>query len=238
MYAGAEDADVGNLATALAGTSAVEEDLIATRRLLTRLDALEGRVSTLETVVEVQGSTIQSLVVGLAEAEAKSRKIKLLGDWSQKQNGWTSLWTAPRIAQWHDRTESEIPDGATLLIVNDAHRYDFLEQVLDLVVRRGDANRLKLVISIRPSGSDYLPRTLATMMDASVVTHFDPLKPLNAEDLLAMAQEALGQAHMQYAQQLAAASHDAPIITVAGGRLIAREEVHPKLLNNRASEKP
>jgi hypothetical protein len=278
-----------NLATALAGTSAIEEDLMAARRLLTRLDVLEGRVSTLETAVKAQGSTIQALVVGLAEGEAKSRKTfythaeffavfnrrqalydfdqqlqgrrsvqagldqflndpekliavlpgrggigktKLLRDWSQKQSGWTSLWTAPRIAQWHNKTESEIPDDATLLIVDDAHRYDFLEQVLDVVVRRGDANGLKLVISIRPSGSDYLKRTLATMMDASVVTHFDPLKPLKAEDLLAMAQEALGQGHMQYAQQLAAVSHDAPIITVAGGRLIAREEVHPKLLNN------
>lgn len=278
-----------NLAAALAGTSAIEEDLIAARRLLTRLDALEGRVSTLETTVQEQGSTIQALAVGLAEGEAGSSKTfyshaeffsvfnrrqalydfdqqlqgrkavqatldqflddpekliavlpgrggigktKLLRDWSERQSRWKVLWTAPRIAQWHGRTESEIPDDATLLIVDDAHRYDYLEKVLDMVMRRGDGKRLKLVISIRPSGSDYLKRTLATIMDTSVVTHFEQLRPLRPEDLLALAVEALGEDHQQYAPRLAAVSHDAPIITVAGGRLIARAKIMPELLNN------
>jgi len=70
------------------------------------------------------------------------------------------------------------------------------------------------------------------MMDASIVKHFEPLKPLKPEDVLAMAEEALGTGHIQYAPQLATVSHDAPIITVAGGRLIAREEILPALLNN------
>ena len=277
------------LVTALAGTSAVEEDLIAARRMLSRLDALEGRMGAAETAIEEHGEIIQAVVEGLAEEAAKARKTflshaeffsafknkqalydfeqhlqgrravqadleeflndptkliavlpgrggigktKLLRDWSQKQEAWTSLWTAPRIALWHEKSESEIPDHATLLVVDDAHRYDYLERVLDIVARRGDARRLKLLISIRPSGNDYLKRTLATMMDASIVKHFEPLKPLKPEDVLAMAEEALGTGHTQYAPQLATVSHDAPIITVAGGRLIAREEILPALLNN------
>ena len=63
-----------NLATALAGTSAVEEDLIAARCLLTRLDALEGRMGAAETVIQKHGEIIQAVVEGLAEEGAKARR--------------------------------------------------------------------------------------------------------------------------------------------------------------------
>jgi hypothetical protein len=277
-----------SLAAGLAGTLAIEEDLLAARRLLTRLDALEGRVGALETAVQEQGITLEMVAADLTELEASSSrtfyrhaeffsvfnrrqalydfdqqlqgrrsvrasldqfladpekliavlpgrggigKTKLLRDWSGSQEQWMTLWTAPRIAQWHDRTESEIPNVATLLIVDDAHRYDYLEQVLDVVMRRGDGKRLKVIISIRPSGNDYLKRTLATILDPSAVSQFDQLKPLRPEDLSALAEEALGE-EKQYAPRLARVSHDAPIITVAGGRLIARKKIVPELLNN------
>jgi hypothetical protein len=50
-----------NLATALAGTSAVEEDLISARRFLTRLDALEGRMGTAEATIQQHGEATHPL---------------------------------------------------------------------------------------------------------------------------------------------------------------------------------
>jgi hypothetical protein len=47
----------------------------------------------------------------------------------------------------------------------------------------------------------------------------------------ALAVEVLGLDYQLYAERLAQVSHDTPLITVAGGRLIARGQIAPELLN-------
>jgi hypothetical protein len=69
-------------------------------------------------------------------------------------------------------------------------------------------------------------------MDGSIVTRFDPLKPLRGQEVGALAVEVLGIDYQHYAERLAQVSHDTPLITVAGGRLIARGKIAPELLNN------
>jgi hypothetical protein len=280
--------DTDNLRTELTRVSGDEEDLKSVRRLLNRLDQLEGRVTTLESSVEEQGTTIQTIVRERAEEFAtagqtfyshdeffrvphrgqalydfeqqlqgrrliqegldqflidQSRliavlpgrggigKTKLLRDWSHRQNAWKVLWTAPGVAQWHPGTEREIPSEDTLIIVDDAHRYDDLDRLLELALRH-ESGTLKLIISLRPSGNDYLKQALATFMDGSIVTRFDPLKPLRGQEVGALAVEVLGIDYQHYAERLAQVSHDTPLITVAGGRLIARGKIAPELLNN------
>ena len=135
------------------------------------------------------------------------------------------------VAQWHSGTEREIPSGDTLIIVDDAHRYDDLDRLLELALRQ-EGGTLKLITSLRPSGNDYLKQALATIMDGSIVTWFDPLKPLGGQEVGALAVEVLGPDYQHYATRLAQVSHDTPLITVAGGRLIARGKIAPELLNN------
>lgn len=280
--------DADNLRTELSRVTEDEESLRSGLRLMTRLDQLEGRVTTLEATVLDQGATLLTIVQERAEEAANAGrtfyshdeffrvphrgqslydfeqqlqgrrmiqegldqflgdeskliavlpgrggigKTKLLRDWSHRQNAWSVLWTAPGVAQWHPGTEHEIPGGEVLIIVDDAHRYDDLERLLELVLRHAGGS-IKLIISLRPSGNDYLKQALATIMDGSIVTRFDPLKPLRGQEVGALAVEVLGADYGHYADQLAQVSHDTPLITVAGGRLIARGKIAPDLLNN------
>ena len=64
--------DAENLATKLSCVSGGEEDLKAARRLLTRLNELEERVSTLEATVQDHGATIQTIVRERAEEVASA----------------------------------------------------------------------------------------------------------------------------------------------------------------------
>jgi hypothetical protein len=280
--------DADNLRAELSRVSEDEENLKSVRRLMTRLDQLEGRVTTLEATVQDQGTTIQAIVRDRAEESAtagrtfyshdeffrvpqrgqalydfeqqlqgrrqiqegldqflidKSKliavlpgrggigKTKLLRDWSHRQDAWKVLWTAPGLAQWHPGTEREIPTEDTLIIVDDAHRYDELDRLLELALRH-ESGTLKLIISLRPSGNDYLKQALAAVMDGNIVTRFDPLKALRGQEVGALAAEVLGVNHQHFAERLAQVSHDTPLITVAGGRLIARGKIAPELLNN------
>lgn len=280
--------DADNLRMELTRITEDEENLGSVLRLMTRLDQLEGRVTTLESTVHDQGAAIQTIVQERAEETANAGrtfyphdeffraphrgqflydfeqqlqgrrliqesldqfladqskliavlpgrggigKTKLLRDWSCRQNPWNVLWTAPGVAQWHPGTEREIPSGNTLIILDDAHRYDDLERLLELALRHAGGT-IKLIISLRPSGNDYLKQALATIMDGSIVTRFDPLKPLRGPEVRNLAAEVLGTDYGHYTDQLARVSHDTPLITVAGGRLIARRKIEPELLNN------
>lgn len=280
--------DAHNLRTELTRVTEDEENLNSVLRLMTRLDQLEGRVTTLEATVHDHGATIQTIVRERAEDAANAGrtfyvhdeffrahhrgqslydfeqqlqgrrliqegldqfladqskliavlpgrggigKTKLLRDWSHRQTAWKVLWTAPGVAQWHPATEREIPSTDVLIIVDDAHRYDDLERLLELALRHVGGT-IKLIISLRPSGNDYLKQALATIMDGSIVTRFDALKPLRGQEVGALALEVLGTDYGHYADQLARVSHDTPLITVAGGRLIARGKITPDLLNN------
>lgn len=280
--------DAGNLQEELNRVFIGEEDLKPVRRLMSRLDQLEGRVTILEETVRDHGFAIAAIIEDREEDTAKAGrtfyshdeffraphrrealydfeqqlqgrraiqeglnqflldqskliavlpgrggigKTKLLRDWSHGQTAWKVLWTAPGIAQWHPGTEREIPDEDTLVIVDDAHRYDELDRLLELVLRH-ESSALKLIISLRPSGNDYVKQALATIMDGTIVTRFEPLKPLKGQEVGALAVEVLGKEYLHHATALARVSHDTPLITVAGGRLIARRKIDPALLNN------
>ena len=159
-------------------------------------------------------------------------KTKLLRDWTQGQVEWTTLWTSRNVGVWHTGTPNEILPTDTIIVVDDAHRYDDLERVLTLVATWNRPNRLKLVIAVRRSDTSYLQQTLAKVMDTSGVAHLPALMPLTHDEVVALATEVLGTEHSEHALRLAKASHDNPFLTVAGGLLIKQGRATPELLNN------
>ncbi len=158
-------------------------------------------------------------------------KTKLLRDWSRAVSDWKVLWVSQH-GVWHEGTAGEIPAIDTVVVADDAHHYENLSKLISLVGSRPGEPRLKLVIATRPSGNAYLDELLSRLADYSAVVRFRTLRPLTQTATVEIAKEVLGPQFEHFANRLAEVSKDTPLITVVGGKLLARGQVSPDLLVN------
>jgi hypothetical protein len=135
-------------------------------------------------------------------------------------------------AAWHLETPKEIPAGKVLVIADDAHRFLDLPRLLTLGRDLFETRGCKLLISGRPSGQTSIDDALARTFDAPSVSRFPALDGIEFQESKKLAEEVLGPEFQHLADQLAAISGDAPLVTVVGGRLIARQRIAPLLLTN------
>lgn len=160
-------------------------------------------------------------------------KTKLLIDWAEGLEGWQKLWVNP-YGKWSPESATEVPHQNTIMIVDDAHQYSDLEQLIAYVANAPGGTQRKLLIATRPSGQSYVDEALAREADESFVRRFKLLQQPSPNAILEIAEEVLGANYAQYAEALARVSADTPLITVVGGRLIARQQIGPELLANDA----
>jgi hypothetical protein len=159
-------------------------------------------------------------------------KTKLLRDWSAGVAGWKILWVSQH-GMWHEGSVSEIPSTDTVLIADDAHLYDDIDKIIGLISSRGSGPELlKLVIATRPSGIGRIDEMLARLASSIAVVRFKKLPIVSLGATAEIAKEVLGLVYEQRADQLAWVSRDTPLITVVGGKLIARGQITPDLLVN------
>jgi len=190
---------------------------------------MRGRRQHLDALDAFLSSAAQTIAV--LPGRGGIGKTKLVREWAQRQTSWNVLW-ASEMRPWHAGAESEIPHGDTLLVVDDAHRYPDLAQVIGLVANWRGPQTPKLVIATRPSGRDYVNERLAQFVDEFRVLRCPTLKELTLDETIELAEEMLGTAFAHLASQLAQVSQDTPLVTVVGGRLIAKGEILPDLLGN------
>jgi len=158
-------------------------------------------------------------------------KTKLMRAWSKSKDGWKILW-ASQHGVWHEGSINEIPPTNTLLIVDDAHLYDDLGKIVSVVSSRTGAGQLKLLIGTRPSGVAPIDGILTRLANSASVVRFKKLSIISLRATVELAREVLGPNHEGQAERLAEVSKDTPLITVVGGKLIARGEITPDLLLN------
>jgi hypothetical protein len=156
-------------------------------------------------------------------------KTKLMRAWSEKKDGWHILW-ASQHGVWHEGSINEIPPTKTLLIVDDAHLYDSLDKIVSVVSSRTGTGQLKLLIGTRPSGVAPIDGIFTRLANSASVVRFKKLSIISLRATIELAKEVLGPNHEGQAERLAEVSKDTPLITVVGGKLIARGEITPDLL--------
>jgi len=190
---------------------------------------LRGRRLHLDALDAFLSSTGESIAV--LPGRGGIGKTKLVREWAGRQTSWNVLW-ASEMRPWQAGAESEIPSGDTLLVVDDAHRYGDLAQAIGLVANWRGPQKLKMVITTRPSGRDYVNERLAQFVDETRVLRCPTLKELTLEETIELAGEMPGAGFAHLAPQLAQVSQDTPLVTVVGGRLVAKGEILPDLLGN------
>jgi hypothetical protein len=150
---------------------------------------MRGRRQHLDALDAFLSSTAQTIAV--LPGRGGIGKTKLVREWAARQTSWNVLWTS-EMRSWHAGAASEIPHGDTLLVVDDAHRYPDLAQVIGLVANWRGPQILKLVIATRPSGGDYVNERLAQFVDEFRVLRCPTLKELTLDETIELAEEMLG----------------------------------------------
>ncbi len=202
---------------------------VTTSPLLDYEQQLRGRFQQISELNDFIADEKKS--VALVKGRGGIGKSKLLRDWSRSARGWHVLWVND-AATWSAETFKEVPDGKVLIIHDDAHRSSVLDQLLVLTRDLKDRGLVKTVLSFRPTGTYRIEGALARSFDHQAFSQITQLEQLGRSDVRELATEVLGKKYRQHAALLAAVSRDTPLVTVVGGRLIARREIPPALLGN------
>jgi hypothetical protein len=128
-------------------------------------------------------------------------------------------------------TAKQLPAGPVLVVADDAHRLDGLPNLL--AVAQEYPERIKLVLVARPHGLPGLRRRLVEAgFGAGEIEHLPEVGELTRPEIEQLAREVLGPAYAHHADALVAASRDAPLVTVVGGRLLVEERIPLGMLAN------
>jgi hypothetical protein len=119
----------------------------------------------------------------------------------------------------------DLPMDDVVVVVDDAHRPDVsLGALMAAALRRPD---LTVVLAARPAGVDVITSTAVDAgLDLAQLAILDTLGPLAEDDVVALARAAAGR-ESERSHRLALATTDSPLVTVIGGRLLARGELTP-----------
>lgn len=155
-------------------------------------------------------------------------KSKLLHDWA-KQHEAESLFLKDQPL-WHEDSDKEIPVDCKVLIVDDAHRFESLGNVLQLLRDTSRHRALKLILSTRPGSTTRLAQSLYPHLDSAQIVQFPELKELTRDESRSLAEQVLGAEFKAHAAHLAQVGSNSPLVIVAGGRLIASRRINPATL--------
>ncbi|SDE29528.1 hypothetical protein SAMN04488504_105474 [Myxococcus virescens] len=159
-------------------------------------------------------------------------KTKLLYEWSKRARSCTPethiLFFEPHLVE-NGALATGLPAGPCVLVVDDAHAAGNLDPLLALVHSRP---RLKVLLTCRPQADGELrSRLYRADFDLRKTLHLE-VPQLSEAEVLALAQQGLGEERSHLAGRLAAITVDSPLATVVGARLISERGLDPRLLSS------
>ncbi len=115
----------------------------------------------------------------------------------------------------------DLPLDDVVVVVDDAHRADVALGSL-LIAARHRSDPLTVLLGVRPGGEEQvIAATAAAQMEPRQVVAVPRLKPLSRKDVLTLAALALDE-QSERGERLALATSELPLLTVLGGRMMAR----------------
>ncbi|MEK7466359.1 MAG: DUF4062 domain-containing protein [Planctomycetota bacterium] len=190
--------------------------------------ALFGREEqTQEVEMAILGGRRAILIEG-AGGVGKSRLLLEVAKRIEVKLGAQTVRLVSSGAQWTREHLRELPGGKVVIVFDDAHHRDDLEEVIAAVL--GVRPDCAFILSTRPLGMQQVLAQLRVVEDGKL-SHAVRLGPLsNPADQLLLAKAALGKAAAGFADQLVAASDGVPLIVTVGGACLARGLLPPNLL--------
>ena len=159
----------------------------------------------------------------------KSKILHAFAKTFENDHKGMALWFVAEGVTLTRESVDDLPFKPCVIVVDDAHRREYLSDLLALTWQRPHAT--KLLLSCRPQGSDHLKSQLTQgSFDVQEVVVLPDVKELSREEVIELGRQALGPEFAGLAEQLAAVTWDCPLVTVVGGQLLAKREIAPELL--------
>ena len=159
----------------------------------------------------------------------KSKILHALAETFDDGHRGMSLWFAAEGVPLTQDGADHLPFEPCVVVVDDAHRRSDLPVLLALSRQRTLVT--KLFLSCRPQGIDYVRSQLTQGgFDVQEVVDLPNVEELSREEVTELGRQALGTEFAGFAEQLAAATWDCPLVTVVGGQLLAKKAIAPNLL--------
>lgn len=198
-------------------------------KLFNHLHSLVGRKGILTDLDKFVESDKR---VGILYGRGGIGKSKLLfefgGDFEDKHPEWKIRFVREGI-RLSDEALKQLPAGKCLIIIDDAHRRGDLKTLL--AVGQQQEDRIKVIFSTRPQGTDYLRGTLTMMgYDPEEIEELPEVGSLGIDEMKELAEEILGGANRRLVESLVGVAKDSPLVLVIGGKLVAEGEVAPAML--------
>jgi hypothetical protein len=183
-----------------------------------------GRQAALERIVAFPQSPQRVLLLTGRGGIGKTRLLKEALDRMATAEQPPTIRLIREGIEFTTETAKQLPAGPVLVVADDAHRLDGLSDLL--AVAQEYPQRIKPVLVARPHGLPGLRRRLVEAgFGTGDIEHLPELGELTRPEFEQLAREVLGPAYAHHADALVAASRDAPLVTVVGGRLLVEERI-------------
>ena len=191
---------------------------------------LVGRSDHLRRVHEFVESQEQKVAILSGRGGiGKSKILHAFAKTFENDHKGMALWFVAEGVTLTRESVDDLPFKPCVIVVDDAHRREYLSDLLALTWQRPHAT--KLLLSCRPQGSDHLKSQLTQGgFDVQEVVVLPDVKELSREEVIELGRQALGPEFAGLAEQLAAVTWDCPLVTVVGGQLLAKRAIAPELL--------
>ena len=188
-------------------------------RLFDFSQRLQGRTKELEALDRF---LTDDNLVAVLPGRGGLGKTKVLHEWTADPKAFGFVFLRDGAA-WHAESDKELPQRDVVIIADDAHRATHLSELFGLIrtLSLNPKRRVKLLLSTRPSGIAAL-RFELSHFEPSRIDVLEPLEKLRVDEVRALASELLGSDYQHLLPWLVRLSADTPLVTVVGGRLIAR----------------
>lgn len=161
-------------------------------------------------------------------------KSKLLLEFAKKQQAGTGDWARVLFVRENfvltTETISLLPAGRSILIVDDAHRYTSLPNLLS-IFNSPRKDEIKVVLSIRPRGKEFIDGVLAhSNLLLNEIERFPELNDLKKVDLEKIVESIVGD-DSALVKYIVGMTRDCPLAAVIASKLIRDKKLHPYKIN-------
>jgi hypothetical protein len=157
-------------------------------------------------------------------------KSRLLLEFAKKQEAKAGEWGRVKFVRENfvltTETISFISAGRSILIVDDAHRYTSLSNLLS-VFNSPRKEEIKLVLSIRPRGKEFVDGVLAhSSLLLNEIERLPELDDLKKSDLEKIVENIVGD-DSGLIKYIVNMTRDCPLASVIASKLIRDKKLHP-----------